>query len=149
MRVEKDYEDLLRLFNKNKVKYFIIGAYAVAFYARPRYTKDMDILVEPDIENGERIIKALKEFGFKSRKLSAKDFAKKGNIIQLGYEPIRVDIITSIPKVNFKEIWKNKKRARYGDENVFFIGQKDLIKIKKTSGREQDKIDIKILTANL
>lgn len=148
MKVEKDYEDLLRLFNKNKVKYFIIGAYAVAFYARPRYTKDMDILVEPDIRNGERIIKALMEFGFKSLKLSANDFAKKGRIIQLGYEPIRVDIITSIPRVNFKEMWKNKKRSKYGDEKVFFIGQKDLIKIKKISGREQDKIDIKILTKN-
>lgn len=148
MKVEKDYEDLLRLFNKNKVKYFIIGAYAVAFYARPRYTKDIDILVEPDIRNGERIIKALREFGFKSLKLSAKDFAKKGRIIQLGYEPIRVDIITSIPRVNFKEMWKNKIRSKYGDEKVFFIGQKDLIKIKKISGREQDKIDIKILTKN-
>ena len=149
MRVEKDYEDLLRLFNKNKVKYFIIGAYAVAFYARPRYTKDIDILVEPDIKNGERIIKALKEFGFKSLKLSAKDFTKKGRIIQLGYEPIRADIITSIPRANFKGMWKNKRRSKYGDEKVFFIGQKDLIKIKKISGREQDKVDARILTKNL
>lgn len=148
MRVEKDYEDFLRLFNKNKVKYLIIGAYAVAFYARPRYTKDIEILVESDIENGERIIKALKEFGFKSLKLSAKDFVKKGRIIQLGYEPIRADIITSIPRANFKEMWKNKKRNKYRDEKVFFIGQKDLIKIKKISGREQDKIDVKILTKN-
>ena len=149
MRVEKDYEDLLRSFNKNKVKYFIIGAYAVAFYARPRYTKDIDILVEPDIKNGERIIKALKEFGFKTLKLSAKDFAKKGRIVQLGYEPIRVDIITSIPRTNFKEMWRNKKRSKYGDEKVFFIGRKDLIKIKRLSGREQDKVDVKILIENL
>ena len=149
MRVEKDYEDLLRLFNRNKVRYCIIGAYAVAFYVRPRYTKDIDILIESGIKNGEKIIKALKKFGFKSCKLSAKDFAKKGHIIQLGYEPIRVDIITSIPKMNFKEIWKNKKRSKYGNEKVFFIGQKDLIKIKKISGREQDKVDIKILTKNL
>jgi len=148
MRVEKDYEDILRLFNKNKVKYFIIGAYAVAFYARPRYTKDIDILVESDIENGEKIVKSLKEFGFKSLKISAKDFVKKGRIIQLGYEPIRVDIITSIPRTNFKEMWKNKKRSKYGDEKVFFIGQKDLIKIKKISGREQDRVDVKILTKN-
>jgi len=148
MNVEKDYEDLLRLFNKNKVKYFIIGAYAVAFYARPRYTKDIDILVEPDIRNGERIINALKEFGFKSLKLSARDFSKKGRIVQLGYDPVRVDIITSIPGANFKEMWKNKIISRYGNEKVFFIGQKDLIKIKKISGREQDKIDVEILTKN-
>ena len=62
MKVEKDYEDLLRLLNKHKVRYCIVGAYAVAFYARPRYTKDMDILVEPEIDNGRRIVKALNEF---------------------------------------------------------------------------------------
>ena len=146
MRVEKDYEDLLGLFNKNKVRYCIVGAYAVAFYARPRYTKDIDILIEPDIENAEKIINALNEFGFKSRELSAKDFSKKARIIQLGYEPVRVDIITSIPKINFKEIWRNKKISKYGDEKIFFIGRKDLIKIKKISGREQDKVDLKILT---
>jgi len=66
MKVEKDYEELLKLFNKHKVKYCIIGAYAVAFYAKPRYTKDMDILVEPSIKNGQKIVNALNEFGFKS-----------------------------------------------------------------------------------
>jgi hypothetical protein len=149
MRVEKDYEDLLRLFNKNKVRYCIIGAYAVAFYARPRYTKDIDILIEPDIRNGEKIVKALNEFGFESCCLSSKDFIKKGSIIQLGYEPVRVDIITSIPKVDFKEIWKNKKSGKYGDEKIFFVGLKDLIKIKKISKRKQDKVDIKILTQRI
>jgi len=65
MRAEKDYEGLLRLFNKNKVKYCVIGAYALAFYARPRYTKDIDILIDPDAKNAEKIIKALKKFSFK------------------------------------------------------------------------------------
>jgi hypothetical protein len=146
MQAERDYEDILRLFNKNKVRYCVIGAYAVAFYARPRYTKDMDILVEPDIKNGKKIIKALNEFGFESLNLSPKDFIEKGRIIQLGYEPVRIDIITSIPRVDFKKLWKNKKRVKYGNEKVFFIGLKDLIKIKKISRRSQDKIDIKILT---
>jgi len=146
MQAEKDYEDILKLFNKNKVRYCVIGAYAVAFYARPRYTKDMDILVEPDIENGKRIIKALSDFGFESLNLSPEDFIKKGRIIQLGYEPVRIDIITSIPRADFKKLWKNKKRAKYGNEKVFFIGLRDLIKIKKISGRSQDEIDIKILT---
>jgi nitrogen regulatory protein PII len=121
----------------------------VAFYARPRYTKDIDILIEPDIRNGEKIVKALNEFGFESCCLSSKDFIKKGSIIQLGYEPVRVDIITSIPKVDFKEIWKNKKSGKYGDEKIFFVGLKDLIKIKKISKRKQDKVDIKILTQRI
>jgi hypothetical protein len=108
MRIEKDYEDLLRLLNCHKVKYCIVGAYAVAFHKKPRYTKDIDVLVEPSIENAKRIIKVLIEFGFESLGLKEEDFTKTGNIIQLGYEPIRVDIMTSITGVDFNEVWANK-----------------------------------------
>lgn len=145
MRVEKDYEDLLRLFNKHKVRYCVIGAYAVAFYAKPRYTKDMDLLIDPDIKNSERIIKALNEFGFKSIKLSLRDFTKKGSIIQLGYEPIRIDIITSISTISFKNIWGNRKKGIYGKQKINFVSLKDLIKIKKVSKRKQDQVDLEIL----
>ena len=145
MKVEKDYEELLRLFNRNKVRYCIIGAYAVAFYAKPRYTKDLDLLVEPDIENSKRIIKALNEFGFESLKLSEKDFSQKGKIIQLGYEPVRIDIITSIQGCSFKQVWKNRTSGIYGKEKVFFIGINELINNKKISKRKQDKVDLDIL----
>lgn len=145
MKVEKDYEELLRFFNKNKVRYCIVGAYAVAFYAKPRYTKDMDILVEPDIENATRILKALDEFGFKSLHLSERDFSQRGKIIQLGYEPIRVDIVTSIQGCTFKHVWRNRTPGAYGRERVFFIGIKELIKNKRASRRKQDKVDLEIL----
>ena len=105
----------------------------------------MDILIEPDIKNAEKIVTALNKFGFKNCGLQAKDFTEKGRIIQLGYEPIRVDIITSILRVDFKDIWKNKKKSVYGSQKVFFIALKDLIKIKKISNRKQDKVDLEIL----
>ncbi|TES93386.1 MAG: hypothetical protein E3J87_02380 [Candidatus Cloacimonadota bacterium] len=145
MKVEKDYEDLLRLLSKYTVRYCIIGSYAVAFYAKPRYTKDLDILVEPNIENGEKIIKALKKFGFESLELSSEDFSRPGKIIQLGYEPVRVDIITSIDGPDFEEIWSHKQTGIYGKEKVFFIGINELIKNKKASKRKQDKVDLDIL----
>lgn len=144
-RVEKDYEELLRLFNKHKVKYCIVGAFAVAFYAKPRYTKDMDIMIEPSVENAERIINALNEFGFRSLELSNEDFSKEGKIIQLGYEPVRVDILTSIEGCDFEEVWKNKIKGRYGKEWVYFIGLDELIKNKRISKRKQDKVDLEIL----
>jgi hypothetical protein len=144
-KVEKDYEELLRLFNKNKVRYCIVGAYALAFYARPRYTKDMDILVEPAIENAARIIRSLQEFGFKSLALTEKDFSQQNRIIQLGYEPLRVDILTSIEGCSFKEVWRNKITFRYGRQKAFFIGIGELIKNKKSSNRKQDKVDLDIL----
>lgn len=147
MRLEKDFEELLKLFNKYKVKYCIIGAYAFGFYARPRYTKDLDILVEPDVENAGKIIKALDAFGFKILNLKKKDFSRPNKIVQLGYEPLRVDIITSIKGCNFEEVWQNKTRGIYGNQKVFFIGLKQLIKNKKASKRKQDKVDAAILSS--
>jgi hypothetical protein len=145
VKVEKDYEDLLKLFNKNKVRYCIVGAYAVGLYAKPRYTKDMDILVEPDIKNARRIVKALNEFGFGSLRLAEEDFSQENKIIQLGYEPLRVDILTSIGGCDFRQAWRNKRVSRYGTEKVFFIGINELIRNKKASKRKQDKVDLEIL----
>jgi len=145
MRTEKDFEELLKLFNKNKVRYCIVGAYAVGIYGAPRYTKDMDLLIEPDIENAERIIKSLAEFGFKSLGLKENDFIQKGKTVQLGYEPVRIDLITSIDGCNFQEVWENRTTGIYGKQKAFFIGFDELIKNKKKSARKQDNVDISIL----
>ncbi len=144
-KVEKDYEELLGLLNKHNVKYCVVGAFAVAFYAVPRYTKDLDILIEPTIANAENIIKALKKFGFGSLKLSSKDFVKKGTIIQLGYEPVRIDLLTAIEGVSFDKVWKNKKKGFYGHEEVHFIGLDDLIKNKQALKQDKDKMDLGVL----
>ena len=96
MRVEKDYEEFLSLFNKHSVRYCIIGAYAVAFFAKPRYTKDMDIRVEPNRETAQKILRALKEFGFGELSISKDDLTREGNILQLGYEPLRIDLLNKL-----------------------------------------------------
>ncbi len=145
MRIEKDYEDLLKLFNSHRVRYCVVGAFAVAFYAVPRYTKDMDILVEPDENNARKIVKALKDFGFSGLNLKEEDFVYPGRVIQLGYEPIRIDILTSISGVKFGDAWKNRKKIAYGGIKVFFIGKKELVKSKKASSRKQDKIDLEVI----
>jgi len=145
MKVEKDYEELLELFNKHSVRYCIIGAYALAFYARPRYTKDIDILVENSTENARNVLKALHEFGFASLPLSEEDFTEPGQIIQLGYEPVRIDLITSISGMDFQEIWKNRSVGQFGRQQVFFIGINDLIASKKIANRSQDKADLEML----
>lgn len=145
MRVEKDFRELLELFNKHKVRYVIVGAFAVAFHGRPRYTKDLDILIEPRKSNAEKIIKALDEFGFKSLKLEVSDFTKKGNIIQLGYEPIRIDLITYIKGFHFSRLWRNRRRGEYGGLNVNFVGMNDIIKMKRLAKRENDLSDLDAL----
>ena len=144
-KTEKDYEELLGLFNRHKVKYCIVGAYAVAFHSIPRYTKDIDLFVEASPENAKRILKALRDFGFSTLRLKERDFSKPGQIIQLGYEPVRVDILTSIDGRIFSQVWGNRKRGIYGKQKVHFIGKGDLIKNKKASNRGQDKVDLEKL----
>ena len=149
MRVEKDFAEFLGLLNKHKVRYCIVGAFAVGFYGYPRYTKDMDIFVEPTLENGEKIVNVLNEFGFKGLNVKAGDFAKKGMIIQLGYEPIRVDLVTSITGCSFSQVWKTKNIGQYGQYKAFFIDPQELIKNKKLVNRNQDRIDLELLQRRL
>lgn len=145
MMVEADYEDLLRSFNKHKVRYCVVGAFALAFYAVPRYTKDIDIFIEASAENGAKIVAALKDFGFASLKLAPEDFTKAGEVIQLGYEPVRIDLLTSLDGCSFKEVWRHRKPGKYGKTKVNFISRSDLIKNKKKLGRKQDQADLELL----
>ena len=145
MRMEKDYEEFVELLNKHDVRYCVIGSYALAFHARPRYTKDIDILVEASLENARRIVAVLDEFGFGSLNLKVSDFSEEGNIIQLGYEPVRIDIITSIKNLSFPDIWNNRVEGRYGKQKIYYIDRKNLIKSKQLSNRTQDKADLELL----
>ena len=105
----------------------------------------MDILIEPVESNAEHVLKALDEFGFPLDGLSAADFAKPDNIVQLGFEPVRIDVISSIAGVTFYEVWENRYSGTYGKTQVDFIGLDQLIKNKKAAGRTQDLADVEML----
>ena len=142
---ERDFVELLRLFNRHRVRYCIVGAYAVAFHVRPRYTKDMDLLVEPSIENGRKVVAALKEFGFGSLKLNPEDFVQPGRFVQLGYEPVRVDLLTSLEGFTFDQVWRHRVSGSYGKVRAPFIGYEELVRNKQLSGRRQDQADLELL----
>jgi hypothetical protein len=145
MRYEKDFADFLKLLNNNKVKYCIIGAFAVGFHGYPRFTNDIDILVEPTLANAKKLIKTIREFGINSPDLNEEDFIQENKVIQLGYEPVRIDLLTSVKGLSFKDIWKNKETGTYANENAFFMGWNELIKSKKKARRQQDLIDLERL----
>jgi hypothetical protein len=145
MNVEKDFREFIALLNGHDVRYLIIGGFAFSFYAEPRYTKDIDILIENSHENADNLIKALQVFGFTDTALSQKDFLESGQVIQLGVEPVRIDILTSIKGIDFRNLWKDRVAGRYGDIKVWFISKNDLIRIKRISGRKQDIADIEKL----
>lgn len=144
-QVPKDYEELLRLFNAHKVKYCIVGAYALALYAAPRYTKDMDIFIETSSSNAKRVLAALRAFGFGKVALTEEDFVKPGKTIQLGYEPLRVDLLTSIDGCSFDQVWRNRRKKPFGKVKANFLSIHDLIRNKKASNRRQDQADLERL----
>ena len=146
MDISSDYRDLFRTLNKHKVKYLVIGAYAVAFYAEPRYTKDLDIWVSNDTTNTKRLYKALIDFGAPLKDVAAEDFANKKMIYQIGVAPVRIDILMSAPGIKFESAWKNRKRTNYGGISISIMGIKELIYSKKKVGREHDISDMKKLT---
>jgi hypothetical protein len=145
MEVQKDFKELLELFNVHKVKYLIVGGYALAYHGAPRYTGDIDIFVQPERENALCILKALDEFGFGSIGLKEEDFQLPDKVVQLGYPPIRIDIITSISGFSWDQAYKGREKGEYGDVPVYFIGREDYILNKRSSGRKKDLADIEAL----
>jgi hypothetical protein len=145
MGTQPDFKELLELFNAHKVKYIIVGAYALAFYGVPRATGDFDILVKPGVENARRILSSLNDFGFGSLGLSPDDFRKKGQVIQLGVPPVRIDLLTSITGVSWERADKGKVKNVYGDIPVYYLGKKEFIANKRAIGRRKDAADIEAL----
>lgn len=145
MEVAKDFEEFFASLNAHRVQYLIVGGYALALHAHPRYTGDMDVFVAANETNARDIEKALMDFGFNSPELSWKDFATQEKVVQLGYPPFRIDIITAIDGVSFEAAWARRVESRYGDQAVFFISKQDLIANKRASGRKQDLSDLDAL----
>jgi hypothetical protein len=145
MKAEKHYEEFIRLLNFHKVKYLIIGAYALTYHAAPRNTGDIDFFVQRNKQNAKRLVKVLHAFGFKSLSLTENDFLEKNTVVQLGFEPNRIDIINAITGVTFETAYKNKADGFLGREKVSFISVKDLIRNKKALGRAKDLADVEML----
>jgi hypothetical protein len=145
MEVQKDFRDLLELLNTHKVEYLIVGAYALAFHGAPRYTGDMDIYVKPNPTNAQRIMAALNDFGFGSAELSAADFEAEDRVVQLGFPPVRVDIVTSLTGVSWEEAVSGKVEGTYGDVRVYYIGREQFISNKRVLGRKKDLADLEAL----
>jgi hypothetical protein len=143
--VQPDFRDLLALFSAHRVEYVVVGAYALAFHGAPRFTGDMDILVRPGVRNARRIIAALAEFGFASLGLTAEDFKESDRVVQLGVAPVRIDLVTSLTGVSWKEVATGSKLGKYGDVRVRYLGKKEFIKNKRAIGRSKDLADIEAL----
>lgn len=127
------------------VNALIVGGYAVAFHAKPRFTKDIDLFVEPTADNAQRLLLALKDFGFGDVDLSIQDFTTPGRVVQLGVAPNRVDLVTAIDGVTFAEAWAGRVSGHFGRAPVFYLGRSELVRNKRATGRAQDLADLETL----
>ncbi|HEY85352.1 MAG TPA: hypothetical protein G4N96_09615 [Chloroflexi bacterium] len=140
--LNQDFKEFVESLNKNNVRYLIVGGYAVAFHGYPRYTKDLDIWVWLESENADRLVKALDDFGFASLGLQKDDFLTPGEVIQLGYPPNRIDLITSLKGVDFEDCYAFRLEIPVDDMAINFIDLESLKKNKKATGRPQDLADL-------
>jgi hypothetical protein len=143
--VNPDFSDLFAAFNAAEVRYLVVGAHAVAFFAEPRFTKDLDLWVEASPANADRILAALRAFGAPLHQVSASDFAIPGITYQIGVAPNRIDIATQIDGVTFDEAWPHRVTSRFGEPDVCLIGRDELVRNKRAAGRPQDLLDLSLL----
>ncbi|HTR80589.1 MAG TPA: nucleotidyltransferase [Bacteroidota bacterium] len=145
MKVEKDYEEFVRLLNAQRVEYLLVGAYAMAQYTEPRNTGDIDFLINPTKKNAKRVLAVLKKFGFGKLTISESDLLDPEIVIQLGFPPVRIDLITSLGTAKFDDLYKKKLAVRLGRVKVHVISLDHLIASKKEAGRPKDIADLAVL----
>lgn len=148
MMFEQDFIDFIELLNLHHVDYMVIGAHALAYHGRPRHTGDLDIWIKPSPENASKMLAVLNDFGFGSLGLTEHDFLKDSYVTQLGYPPLRIDILNTISGVEFEEAYANKVSGEVDELKVNFINVNEFIKNKQATGRKKDLGDIASLKKN-
>jgi hypothetical protein len=141
-----DFKEFIRLLNARQVKFLVVGGYAVAFHGYPRMTGDIDFFIEAEEGNARKLVKVLQDFGFGSLALSYEDFTQPDTIVQLGYPPLRIDLLTSVSGVSFEQAWSQKVDVELEGEILHFIGKEALLVNKSASGRLKDQSDLDALS---
>ena len=141
MKTVRDFEDILSLFAEHEVRYLIVGGLAFIYHAKPRYTKDMDLWVDADPGNVVRVNRALAEFG--SPELLDPD--RPDEILQLGADPNRIDLLRDVIDIDFARSWERRIRGRYGDAPANWIDLDSLIAIKSRIDHPRHQEDVRVL----
>ena len=140
-----DFHDILSEFCAAKVEFLLVGAYALAAHGLPRATGDIDLWVRPDLENAERVMRALAGFGAPMQQILPQDFSTPGTIFQIGLAPRRIDVLTLIDGVEFEEAWLNRIEIEVDGLKIFTLSHEHLLVNKKSTGRDKDLMDARWL----
>lgn len=145
MEIHPDFSELLGLFAEERVEFVLVGAYALAYHGVPRATGDLDILVRPTPENARAVLRALARFGFGSLDITVEDLTEEDRVVQLGYPPVRIDLLTTISGLSWGEVASSAVDGSCGDRTVRFLGREALIRNKLATGRPRDLADVDAL----
>lgn len=144
--INKNFKEFAQLLNANHVEYMVVGGYAMWAYGHPRYTGDIDFWIKPEAENARRLLCCLEEFGFGSLNLKQQEFEQVDAVIQLGFPPARIDLMTSISGVQFDEAFAHRIVVNLDGLELSVIGLQEFIVNKKAIGRHKDLGDIEAVT---
>jgi len=143
--LHQDWKEFLQLLNSHGVEYLIVGAHALGLHGIPRYTRDIDIFVRMTEDNAALLQEVLQEFGFGSLPITTEDFLTPGRVVQLGVEPYRIDLLTSLTGVDFDDAWSDHVKGEIDGVPVLFIGTRAFRKNKLATGRAKDLADVEAL----
>lgn len=140
-----DFKDFLKLLNENRVRYLVVGGYAVNYYGYPRSTGDLDIWIDSTKDNAKLTLKAITEFGFINTGLKAEDFLITNKIFRMGHPPLRIEVLTGVSGIKFGECYDRAIKEVIEGVQVSLISLKDLKTNKAAAGRAKDKEDLENL----
>jgi predicted nucleotidyltransferase len=143
--LNSDYKDILRALSDQKVKFILVGAYAIAVQGYPRTTMDIDFWVMPDPENADALLRALEQFGAPLQDLSKNDLQEEGVVFQIGVAPRRIDILTAIDGLTFEDAFTRSELLEIEGIPVHVLSIPDLITNKRATGRTKDLADAEML----
>ena len=146
LELPKDFKEFLRLLSDHRVKYLMVGGFAVGFHGYTRTTDDIDFWVAMERDNADRIIAALKEFGFDVPELTADLFLEPDQIVRMGVQPLRIELTTTIDGVDFDLCYQRRVESELEGVPISVIELRDLKENKRASGRLKDLIDVDELT---
>lgn len=148
-KLHQDYREFLELLSAHKVEYLVVGSFAMAFHGHPRFTGDIDFWIKNSEQNAEKVFNAIMDFGYPPGDISIEDLTSIDLIFQMGYPPVRIDVLTSVEALNFDECFNRKDIIDIDGVVITFLNIKDLMINKEAVGRKKDLADLEELKKHI
>lgn len=145
MELAPDFDEFIGSLTAHGVDFLVVGAYALAFHGAPRFTGDLDILVQPALDNAARLLLALEAFGFPVTELTPQLISDRRRMLQMGVPPVQIHVMSAISGVTWDEAWSDRVEGSLGSRSVHFLGRETFLRNKRAAGRPKDLADIDAL----